>query len=100
MNLPYINSAIGHHDHPQQKNGKKALAGQLIFVLLASILVVFFRDRPQFHTLGIIFVSIVLEAFPFMLPGTLIGGFIEVFIPQDIVQPIPAPPPEKRYLFF
>jgi uncharacterized membrane protein YraQ (UPF0718 family) len=58
---------------------------QLLFLLLAVSLVAFFRDRPQFHTLGIVFVSIVLEAFPFMLLGTLIGGFIEVFIPQETI---------------
>ena len=58
---------------------------QAIFLLLAFSLVLFFRDRPQFHTLGIIFVSIVLEAFPFMLLGTLIGGFIEVFVSQETI---------------
>ncbi len=85
MNSPFFDNAIGHHDHSQQKSGKKALMAQAIFVLLAVSLVVFFRNRPQFHTLGIIFVSIVLEAFPFMLLGTLIGGFIEVFIPRETI---------------
>jgi uncharacterized membrane protein YraQ (UPF0718 family) len=85
MNSPSSDSASGHHDHPLPKNGKKALAAQMLFVLFAFSLVAFFRDRPQFHTLGIIFVSIVLEAFPFMLLGTLIGGFIEVFIPQETI---------------
>jgi hypothetical protein len=33
--------------------------------------------------MGITFISIVLEAFPFMLIGTLVGGFIEVFVPQE-----------------
>jgi len=85
MNSPFFDNAIGHHDHSRQKSGKKALTAQLLFLLLAIGLLVFFRDRPQFHTLGIIFVSIVLEAFPFMLLGTLIGGFIEVFIPQETI---------------
>jgi uncharacterized membrane protein YraQ (UPF0718 family) len=56
---------------------------QLLFVLSALGLLVFFRDRAQFQTLGIIFVSIVLEALPFMLLGTLIGGFIEVFVSRE-----------------
>ncbi len=30
-----------------------------------------------------IFLSIVLEALPFMLIGSLVGGFIEVFVPRD-----------------
>jgi uncharacterized membrane protein YraQ (UPF0718 family) len=85
MNSPFFDNPIGHHDHSQQKSGKKALTAQLLFLLIAIGLLVFFRDRPQFHTLGIIFVSIVLEAFPFMLLGTLIGGFIEVFIPQETI---------------
>ena len=83
MHSPSFDSVIGDHDHFQQKSGKKALAAQLLFVLLALGLLVFFRDRAQFQTLGIIFVSIVLEALPFMLLGTLIGGFIEVFIARD-----------------
>jgi uncharacterized membrane protein YraQ (UPF0718 family) len=85
MNSSFFDNAVGHPDHSQQKNGKKALTAQLLFLLFAVSLVVFFRDRPQFHTLGIIFVSIVLEAFPFMLLGTLIGGFIEVFIPRETI---------------
>jgi uncharacterized protein len=85
MNSPFCDNPSGHHDYPQQKIGKKALTAQLLFVLIAIGLLVLFRDRPQFHTLGIIFVSIVLEAFPFMLLGTLIGGFIEVFIPQETI---------------
>ena len=67
---------------------------QLLFVLIALGLLVFFRDRAQFQTLGIIFVSIVLEALPFMLLGTLIGGFIEVFISRE---KITRWLPEKRW---
>ena len=73
----------GGHDHP--KSGRIGMSAQLLFVLLALGLLVFFRDRAQFHTLGIIFVSIVLEALPFMLLGTLIGGFIEVFVSRETI---------------
>ena len=69
------------HDHPE--GGRLGLLAQLLFVLFALGLLVFFRDRAQFQTLGIIFVSIVLEAMPFMLLGSLIGGFIEVFISRE-----------------
>ena len=78
-------TSIGDHDGFQQKSGQKALAAQLMFVLFALGLLVFYRDRAQFQTLGIIFVSIVLEALPFMLLGTLIGGFIEVFIRRETI---------------
>jgi len=76
-------STVDHFDHSQQKGSRWALFIQLLFVLLALTLLVFFRGQAQFQTLGIIFVSIVLEALPFMLLGTLVGGFIEVFIPQE-----------------
>jgi len=75
-----LESSIGSRDYIQPKSGKIALGLQLMFVLLALGLLVFFRERAQFQTLGIIFVSIVLEALPFMLLGTLVGGVIEVFI--------------------
>ncbi len=41
---------------------------------------------PQVRDLAINFVSIILEAVPFMMIGALIGGFIEVFVPPDFVQ--------------
>ena len=69
------------HDHPA--SSRLALYAQLLFVLFALGLLVFFRNRAQFQTLGIIFVSIILEALPFMLLGTLIGGFIEVYISRE-----------------
>jgi len=72
-----------HQEHEHLGSGRLALLAQLLFVLFALGLLVFFRDRAQFQTLGIIFVSIVLEALPFMLLGTLIGGFIEVFIARE-----------------
>jgi len=78
-------SAVDHLDHSQQTSGRWALFSQLLFVLLALGLLVFFHRQAQFQTLGIIFVSIVLEALPFMLFGTLVGGFIEVFIPREII---------------
>lgn len=83
MQASSLDNASGDHDGFQRKSGQKALAAQLLFVLLALGLLVFFRHRAQFHTLGIIFVSIVLEALPFMLLGTLIGGFIEVFVSRE-----------------
>jgi uncharacterized membrane protein YraQ (UPF0718 family) len=94
MDRPSLNTAIGDHNHLYPKSGKKAVLAQLVFVIGALGLILFFRHRPQFHTLGIIFVSIVLEALPFMLLGTFIGGFIEVFIPREkITQWLP----ERRW---
>ena len=85
MNSPACDSAISEHGHDHRQGSRSSRYAQLLFVLLALSLIIFFRDVPQFNTLGIIFVSIVLEALPFMLLGTLIGGFIEVFVPRETV---------------
>jgi uncharacterized membrane protein YraQ (UPF0718 family) len=84
MNNPSINTTVSSYSHHRPpKSGKEALIAQLLFILIAFGLLIFFRNRAPFHTLGIIFVSIVLEALPFMLLGTLIGGLIEVFISRE-----------------
>jgi uncharacterized protein len=64
-------------------NGRWARGAQAIFVTCAVGLLIFFRHQPQFHAIAITFVSIVLEAFPFMLVGTLIGGCLEVFVSRE-----------------
>jgi uncharacterized membrane protein YraQ (UPF0718 family) len=51
------------------------------FVAIALILVVFGDARVT--TFSVIFVSIVLEAFPFMLLGSMISGIIEVYVSKD-----------------
>lgn len=58
------------------------LAGALALLLLSRV--------PQWHPmvgdLAITFVAILTEALPFMLLGSVVGGLIEVFVPQDWVQ--------------
>jgi len=85
MNRPPSNGAISEHGHDHRQSSRSSRYAQLLFVLFSLSLIFLFRDTPQFHTLGIVFVSIVLEAMPFMLLGTLIGGFIEVFVPREKV---------------
>lgn len=58
---------------------------QLAFVAALVGLVLFFRGTPEFATLSITFVSIFLEALPFMLLGALIGGFIDVYVSQSMI---------------
>jgi uncharacterized membrane protein YraQ (UPF0718 family) len=85
MNSPASDSFISEHGDDHRQSSRISRYAQLLFVLFALSLIFLFRDTPQFHTLGIVFVSIVLEAMPFMLLGTLIGGFIEVFVPREKV---------------
>jgi hypothetical protein len=40
-------------------------------------------NSPALNSLAIVFVSIVLEAIPFMLVGSLVGGAIEVFVSRE-----------------
>ena len=77
------------------KSGKGARWAQACFVICALSVIVFFRKAPQFNTFGITFASIVLEAFPFMLLGSLTGGLIEVFVSRETIT---ARLPQRRYL--
>ncbi|HKK99928.1 MAG TPA: permease [Desulfotignum sp.] len=66
-----------------------------MFFLAAAILMAAFHVRSDvFITFSVIFSAIVLEAFPFMLIGTLLGGFVEVFLSRD--QLLRILPKEKK----
>ena len=69
----------------KQVSGSRPFWGQISFVVIALLMLVFLRHHPGFRTLSIVFVSIVLEALPFMLLGALAGGFIEVFVSQETI---------------
>ena len=56
---------------------------QLSFILAVAVLILFYRESKTFGTLGITFASIFLEALPFMLLGSLIGGLIETFVSKE-----------------
>jgi uncharacterized membrane protein YraQ (UPF0718 family) len=77
------------------KSGTAARWAQAGFVICALSVIAFFRNAPQFNTFGITFASIVLEAFPFMLLGSLTGGLIEVFVSRERLT---AWLPQRRYL--
>ena len=57
----------------------------LIALLVATgwALPLFWGDRSAVRTFALVFGSIVLEALPFMLVGSLIGGLIEVFVSRE-----------------
>ncbi len=84
-------SAPHTHDHaptvaPAHHGGGASEVGiflRMTFVAMAVIMVVFGHGSPEVTTFAVIFVSIVLEAIPFMLLGSLISGLIEVFISKD-----------------
>ncbi len=57
----------------------------MVFSFVALAVLVFGANSPAVQTLAITFVSITLEAIPFIMLGTLIGGFVEVFISRERV---------------
>ncbi len=72
--------------HHEAQGGAVSSAGrniQVLFLVSALLMVAFHARTEQFVTFSIIFSSIVLEALPFMLLGTLLGGFIEIFLSRE-----------------
>ena len=57
----------------------------LIALLVAAgwALPLFWGDQAAVRTFALVFGSIVLEALPFMLVGSLVGGLIEVFVSRE-----------------
>lgn len=56
---------------------------KFVLALLALAGIWFFGDRPGVRSFSLVFVSIVLEALPFMLVGACVGGLIEVFVSRE-----------------
>lgn len=56
-----------------------------LFVVGALALLPLLRSEKQMQTFATMFVSIVLEALPFVMLGSLVGGVIEVFLSREAV---------------
>jgi len=54
-----------------------------VFLVVAFLLLPAGSDSSTLNSLAIVFISIVLEAIPFMLMGSLVGGVIEVFLSRE-----------------
>jgi uncharacterized membrane protein YraQ (UPF0718 family) len=54
-----------------------------LFLAAAFFFIPSGSESSTLNSLAIVFVSIVLEAIPFMLIGSLVGGFIEAFVSRD-----------------
>lgn len=55
------------------------------FFAVALLILLLTYGSPAGATLGYSFVSIILEALPFVMLGSLLGGLFEVFVPRDWV---------------
>lgn len=86
------------HSHDASGKGARAglaLEGAFLAVALAAFA---WAGSDTLELMAIVFVGIILEAFPFMLVGSLVGGVIEIFVPRDIVTAI-LPPRGRRTVF-
>ena len=64
---------------------------QLFFLVIALSMLLFSAQTEAYTTFAIIFSAIVLEALPFMLLGTLLGGVVEVFLSREtMIKFLPA----------
>lgn len=54
-----------------------------LFLIAALVFLPMGSESSSLNSLAIVFVSIVLEAIPFMLIGSLVGGFIEAFVSRE-----------------
>lgn len=54
-----------------------------LFLTAAIVFLPLRSESGPLHSLGTVFVGIVLEAIPFMLVGSLVGGLIEAFVSRE-----------------
>lgn len=95
MNASVSSHSANHPEHLHRPSttpsARLFISFQFAFVAALVGLIFFFRHTPEFATLSITFVSIFLEALPFMLLGATIGGVIEVFVSKTtITRIVPA----------
>ncbi len=57
----------------------------IIFLIFAVLLLVAMHGTSAGIAMGVSFVSIVLEALPFVIIGSLVSGIIEVYVPKEAV---------------
>lgn len=92
--FPIDTSCCHNHDMGKGAFSRTGRNVQALFLAAALLMAAFYGRSEQFITFSIIFSSIVLEALPFMLLGTLLGGFIEVFLSRERLMNIL---PKRKY---
>ena len=72
-----------HHEHRDATRRASIDYLPALFLAVAIVLLPSGSESSSLNSLAIVFVSIVLEAIPFMLIGSLVGGFIEAFVSRE-----------------
>ena len=83
---PQKESHITHTARHEPSDEKKRGSTDYLPALFLAAAIAFLpldSGSGSLNSLAIVFVSIVLEAIPFMLIGSLVGGFIEAFISRE-----------------
>ena len=95
-------STCCHHHHEPSTHHETMKLGtsiQIFLIVFALSMALFHPRTDTFTTFSIIFSSIVLEAIPFMLFGTMLGGIIEVFVSREtLINTLPKS--RKRSIIF
>jgi uncharacterized membrane protein YraQ (UPF0718 family) len=71
------------HENSNATRGKSIDFLPALFLAAAIVFLPLGSESSSLNSLAIVFVSIVLEAIPFMLVGSLVGGFIEAFVSRE-----------------
>lgn len=71
------------HSHAVTPPSDWGLSFRGSFFLMAVVFLCVFSTHAWMKSFSLIFVSIVLEALPFMLLGSIVSGFVEVFVSKD-----------------
>lgn len=74
---------MSSHPHAAPKASEWGLSFRAAFLLLALVFLTLFHQEAWWKTFALIFVGIVLEALPFMLLGSMVSGFVEVFTTKE-----------------
>jgi len=83
--------AVPYPCEPSPGRRAKVPYFEILFVATALVLPMVASQAVHLGTVAVVFVSIVLEALPFVLLGSAVGGFIEVFVPSDkLAKVLPA----------
>ena len=78
-----MSSKTSHPPHQSRERVQSIDYLSALFLVLAIWFIPTESESGALNSLSIVFVSIVLEAIPFMFVGSLIGGLIEAFVSRE-----------------
>ena len=91
--FPIIQSAGIIKDKQESFTAEFGTYFQIFFLVAAGWGWIVYGKTEALNTFSIIFSAIILEAFPFMLMGALLGGFVEVFLSREqLIRILPKNP--------